>query len=298
MESLFTVVGRPGPIEERVLAGLAESNVSPGHRVGDGVALRTLESTSGHRGAPLVFLHGRGHAAALWAPFLASFATTRRVVGIDLPGFGRSGAPPPKGRGIDYFARPVESVIASMDAPVLVGHSLGGYVALDIALARRAPIAGLVLVDPMGIAESLPLRARAYLGFGPERLAQLRGLFARRAPRADAPLRWAGDDEGDARALAALREELLRSRGTRAAAAAFANAARTHVRDRIAEIDAPTLLVWGSNDTTFPLPHAIHARAAMPRAALARVDAGHSPHLTHPGTVQRAIRGWLADAAL
>lgn len=259
-----------------------------------GVALRTLETRdTGSR--PLVFLHGRGHAGVLWAPILAAFAArARSVVAFDLPGFGRSGAPPTEGRGIAYFADPIEDVLRSLDRPVVVGHSLGGYVALTIALRRRVALGGLVLVDAMGIAERIPLAARAYLLAGPERLAHLRATVTR-APRApDGPIAFAGDDARDAAHLAMLREEILRSRGTRdRASAAFAVAMESNVRARLGEIADPTLLVWGADDETFPLPHAIHARAAIDRAELVRVDAGHSPHLARPSAVTSAIAAFL-----
>jgi len=275
--------------------------VRSAHRIGAGVALRTLESASavGGSGATLVFLHGRGHASVLWAPLLAAFSGSRRVIALDLPGFGRSGAPPVDGRGIEYFVGPIEDALATVERPVLVGHSLGGYVALEIALRRRRELAGLVLVDAMGIAETIPLAARAYLRFGPERLARLRGLTHPFGSRDATRIRWTEDDAVNAARLAPLREELLRSRGTRARAReAFAAAMQTNVRDRLHEIDAPTLLVWGDQDETFPLPHAIHARTRIAGSELARVDAGHSPHLARSVTVTRALAGWLERRSL
>lgn len=271
------------------------------HRIGAGVALRTLESTAeAARGrTTLVFLHGRGHAGVVWAPLLAAFSGSRSVVAFDLPGFGRSGAPPVDGRGVEYFAEPIERALAGIERPVLVGHSLGGFVALTIALGRRVDLAGLVLVDAMGIAETIPLAARAYLEFGPERLARLRGLLHPFAPRDGARIRWSDEDHVNATRLAPLREELLRSRGTRAhARAAFAAAMATNVRARLGELDVPTLLVWGDEDDTFPLPHAIHARTQIAGAELARVGAGHSPHLARSVTVTRAIASWLDRRAL
>lgn len=270
------------------------------HRIGAGVALRTLESSpTGASAGPLVLLHGRGHAGVVWAPVLAAFSGSRSVVAFDLPGFGRSGAPPAEGRGLAYFAEPIERALAGVERPVLVGHSLGGYVALSIALGRRVDLAGLVLVDAMGIAETIPLAARAYLEVGPERLARLRRLLPPFPSRDAARIRWTGEDHTNAERLAPLREELLRSRGTRApASAAFAAAMRSNVRARLREIDVPTLLVWGDKDETFPLPHAIHAHTQIVGSELARVDAGHSPHLARSVTVTRAISRWLERRAL
>lgn len=103
-----------------------------------------LEAGSGPR---LGLLHGAGGAADLWRRQLDGLGDVTRVVAPDLPGHGPLG-----GRGkpsVAGYAEWLEGFLAVLDAGpvVVVGHSMGGAVALTHALARREPLAGLVLVS-------------------------------------------------------------------------------------------------------------------------------------------------------
>jgi pimeloyl-ACP methyl ester carboxylesterase len=97
-----------------------------------------------------------------------------------------------------------------------------------------------------------------------------------------------------------LREELLLARGGRPRASRAFNAllplfgAPFHYRDRLHEVDAPTLLLWGEADDGFPLPVAIDARTRMPHAELVVVPAGHSPHVEAPFQTLARIEAFIA----
>jgi pimeloyl-ACP methyl ester carboxylesterase len=99
-------------------------------------------------GAPLVILHGEGHLAALWAPIASALARRFRVVAVDQRGHGASDRPG------EYDRRAfVEDFIALLDAlkiehPVVVGHSLGGAVALLAEAERPGTASQLVLIEP------------------------------------------------------------------------------------------------------------------------------------------------------
>jgi len=290
-DSIFTVVSRPGPVERRILDGLLPE-IEVHRRVGAGVSLRTLE---GGTGPTVVFLHGRGHAASIWAPILRAFVNAWRVVAIDLPGFGHSGAPPcdastPE-EGLSYFVTPVEDFLASLpgvaDGLLVVGHSLGGLVALSIALGNRVPIRGLVLIGAMGLGPTMSVTSRVYLRSSPERIARFRArLMTSASARTE---------------LDALRVELLTARGGRPDASRAFDAMVPlvgpvfHVRDRLVEIAAPTLLLWGEHDEAFPLPLAIDARARLPHAELTVLRAPHSPHVSDPEAVISRIEPWLSE---
>jgi pimeloyl-ACP methyl ester carboxylesterase len=286
-DSIFTVVSRPGPVERRILDGLGPT-IASHRRVGAGVSLRTLE---GGEGPTVVFLHGRGHAASIWAPLLARFAARHRVVAVDLPGFGHSGAPPfdasTPSDGLRFFVEPIEDLlVATCPAPVtLVGHSLGGFVALALALGGRVSVRALALVDAMGLGPELPTKSRLYLRSGPERIARLRSMLAVGAA--------AGSD------LEALRTELLTVRGGRPRASRAFDAmvplsgAVHHVGPRLGEVRAPTLLLWGARDEAFPLRVAEEAARTLPRAELVTVDAAHSPHVESPGRTGDELERFL-----
>ena len=293
----WTVVSRPGPVEAAILEELAPALRVRRH-IGAGVTLRYLDSGPGPA-PPVVFLHGRGHGAAAWWPLLGPLASRRRVVAFDLPGFAHSAARPWAGGdardGLRFFVDPIAAALRelSIERPVLVGHSLGGLVALATTLeATRHGIApsGLVLVDAMGLAPALATRARLYFRAGPERLARLGG-----------PLRRLGAAATGTRASRneALRHELLAVRGGRddASAAFDAMCPMTgpifHLKGELARVDVPTAIVWGRHDEAFPVEVAVEAARLVPRAELHLLDAGHAPHVERPGEVLRIVTAFV-----
>ncbi len=276
-DTIYTAVSRPGPVEREILAALAPT-VRVRRRVAAGVALRTLETLADRPARPTVLLvHGRGHAASVWAPWLTALGSRERVVAVDLPGFGHSGAAPlcdPSAAGaLAWFAEPVERVAIEEGPVVLVGHSLGGLVALSIALGRRADVRALILIGSMGLSPVILPKARLYLRAGPERLARLGALFGR---------------GGRGGPIDRLRRELYLVRGGRPQpSAAFDRLVPLmgpgyNLAHRLSELAVPTLLVWGERDDAFPVPVAMQAAAHIPGAELLVLSAGHSPHLEMP----------------
>src|ERR687885_1619742 len=108
---------------------------------------------------PLVFLHGLGGSGSTWQTVLADLAVRHRVCALDLPGHGASDKPAPA--TADYsvagLARAVAQALDLLGlAPaVLVGHSLGGAVAMQVALDRPAAVSRLVLVDSAGLGDEI-----------------------------------------------------------------------------------------------------------------------------------------------
>jgi pimeloyl-ACP methyl ester carboxylesterase len=302
-DEIHTVVSRPGRVETKVLDALLPVIVAR-RCLGGSVSLRVLEG--GAKGAqPLLFLHGRGHAATMWAPVLAELASKRQITAVDLPGFGHSGAPPIRGRkgeeGLAFFAEPIERLLGerSNERPIVVGHSLGGLVALDLASRRPELVRGLVLIDAMGLGPVAKASSRLYLRTGPERLARARGIgrffTGTRLPDLDAR----SFDPLSVEALALLREELLSVRGGRPRASkAFDSMVPLigepfHLRDRLDQIACDTLLLWGDRDEAFPLPVAIEASTKLRHAKLEVLAAGHSPHVECPTRVANEIDAWV-----
>ncbi len=293
-------MSRPGPVESRILESLAlVALVRP--RVGAGVALRTLETRVTPEGGPtIVLLHGRGHSATTWARWLPGLSPRARVVALDLPGFGHSGARALRDRSqegaLAWFVDPVEEVLSEEEPVVLVGHSLGGLVALEVALRRRVRVLALVLIGAMGLGPVMLPGARLYLRLGPERLAR----WSRSLGRSGAGL---SEPTGDAD-LAALRAELYSVRGGRPLPKqAFDILAPLlgpvfHRGDRLGEIAVPTLLLWGERDEAFPLPVALAAAPRIPGARLEVLPAGHSPHLERPERCLELVGDFLRRSSV
>ncbi len=288
----------PGPVEAHILGQLAPQVEARTHRLPSGGTLRALE---GGEGPPVVLLHGRGHAAPMWFSYLTVLARGRRVLALDLPGFGLSSSPEGRLRsaedGARFFTEPVEEVLLAMkQGPVaVVGHSLGGLVALELALRGKVPVERLVLIDAMGLGPEMTPLARAFFRAGPERVARTLGprLFDQLLPPPETPL---------GRRLGALGYELLAlPAGRPRAARAFDTlvplvGGAFHRREQLRSVKQPVLLVWGEKEDTLPVSLAVEAAKHLPEVRLLRVVAGHSPHLERPEVVLPALKAFLDDA--
>lgn len=282
--AIHTVVSQPGPAEARLLE-TAPFLVARRH-VAAGRSLRTLETARGER--PLALLvHGRGHAASLWIPVARELCDLLDLVLVDVPGYGHSAFTPPasptQDAALDAFAAPIEALARELAPDLVVGHSLGGLIALRVALTLPAPPRGLVLIGSMGLSEYAEPRARAYLHLGPERLARVR--------------RWlptpslSGATSGE---IAAVRQELLRAPGAARAKPTFdrllpLRGPACSLAARLGEVACPTLLLWGERDEAFPVPIALDARTKLRAAQLVVLPTGHSPHLEQPARVAEEI---------
>lgn len=299
---IFTVVSQPGPVERKILAKMAPF-ASEKRRVGVAVSLRAIEALQASSGkAPVVLLHGRGHAAPIWAPLIEALAKQRSVVAFDLPGFGHSAIreqrPQSPEEGLALFADPIEGALGPENpvlrgaAVVLVGHSLGGLVAVEVALRGRVAVAGLVLIGAMGLGPYVTPYARTYLRAGPERLARISAMFGRKAD--------AGRDSPSE--MSELRRELylVRRRERVSAKQAFDTMVplvgdALNRRERLREISVPTLLIWGDEDEAFPLPVAMDASTRIAHSELEVVRGKHSPHIDDAPAVLARLQRFLDE---
>jgi len=304
-----------GPIEAAVLSELARE--APGgvrteiwsRPEGKG-ALRLLRGGLAPEGSEtVVLLHGRGHAAPVWFPCWPALAARHGLLAIDLPGFGQSAAPAlPARRRLDgetalaAFVDPIEACLAAEVAAgrapglALVGHSLGGLVALELALRARLPVRRLVLIDAMGLGPAMTGTGRVFFRLHPERLLRWLGprLFGRLNPSPPTPL---------GRRVAALELELL---AAPTAAAARAAAARTfdalcplwgpvfNRRARLPEVATPVLVLWGARDAALPPALATAACAELRAPKSLILERGHSPHLDAPEEVLPSLLDFFA----
>jgi pimeloyl-ACP methyl ester carboxylesterase len=250
------------------------------------------------RGEPLVLLHGLATTQQIWTFVIAALARDRQVITLDLPGFGES-APADPGFDLEAVAARVARGLAGhgVRGPFdLVGHSLGGAVALTLAVRRPRLVRRLVLASPAGLRPLPDIAARA-LGAGAEsvytarrRLAPLTDLgWGRRlllALAADDPARLT---PGQARMM------VLASARARRVGPALTAAARCDLRPWLAQTEAPIGVLWGERDRTVPRRLADEILAARPDAVLEEIArSGHVPMVERPdefvGALLRVLR--------
>ncbi|HEX2190831.1 MAG TPA: alpha/beta fold hydrolase [Longimicrobiaceae bacterium] len=226
----------------------------------------------GHEGEPLVLLHGLSGSSRWWRRNVAALAEGRRVVVPDVIGFGRTrarGKLPPIAEISDLLAGWMDRLAL---APVdLVGHSMGGQLAVHLAARHPEKVRRLVLVDAAGIPR--PLTPRSLVRFAAEV-----------AP----PRRW-----GDPYFLPTIVGDAVLA-GPRNILRAIGHILGDDVRPLLPTIEVPTLVVWGELDSIIPVEHAREFREGIPDARLAVLrGAAHNPMVDRPAEFNRLVADFL-----
>jgi pimeloyl-ACP methyl ester carboxylesterase len=271
----------------------------------------------GGRGSPVLFIHGLGSSGYMeWRHNLEPAAARHRVFAPDMPGYGRTDKPRAR-YTVPYFARFVRRYMEdrSLRSAALVGASLGGRVALEVALEEPRLVRKLALVNTLGLGRpqvkaaqmayglvSLPRVGEAVMNFARDALAWAPPSYIRRVAA-----RYAGttvdlDKAMDDAYLADLREmyagDDFRS--------AYLSTVRSLVNPRalfgghhdvtrrLNELKIPVQLIWGADDPLFPVAHAERAQSLIERSRLAVIHgAGHTPQAERPEEFNRVLDQFL-----
>jgi pimeloyl-ACP methyl ester carboxylesterase len=244
----------------------------------DRVRMRVLSKGSG---PALVFLHGPWGLE--WDPFLDALARDFTVLAPEHPGT-TPGAPDDIYQldGLWDLVVCYEELLdkLGLDQVALVGHSFGAMVACEVAAASPRRVRRLVLMDPIGLwREHDPVINWMALE-GPE---MRRRIF--RDPNAEAAARMF-DDSADAR---------VRLTWAMGATGKFIwPIPDKGLKKRIHRVTAPTLLVWGKDDTLVPPVYADEFTRRLPGARVHTIEnAAHAPHLEQPDAVARVVREFV-----
>ena len=277
-------------------ATVEEHNVEIG-----GLPIRYLAAGEG---PPMVLLHGAGDNSLDWRWVMPSLAATHRVYAPDLPGSPDSDRPP-----ADYspafFGRFVAGFLDALgiERAAMVGNSLGGLVALRVALSEPARVGALVLVDSAGLGRAVnpaftsvnvPGLGEAAMPFWRTPIGAHQRAWGRTAllfahPPGSVPREWLAEQRRLARSPGYLEAHLSVLR-----ALVRPLGQRDVLVERLPSLEVPTLVVWRARDRVFPESHAREAAARLREGSLAVIpNCGHMPHVECPERFLAALDGFL-----
>ncbi len=260
------------------------------------------------RGPAVVLLHGIVGSLDTWRDAVAALARTHTVVAPDLRGHGGSAAPPGD-YSLGAHASGLRDLLDALaiDRATVVGHSLGGGIAMQFGYQHPDRLERLVLVSSGGLGPEVgpALRAASLPGSGLVLAALCRTELVGAAGGLLALLRRAGlPDRGDSvevlRAWASLGDPQGRRAFLATLRAVVGPSGQTdNATDKLyLASPVPTLLVWGGRDTMIPVAHGAAAHAALPGSRFVVFPAaGHFPHRSDPERFAAVLRDFLATTA-
>jgi pimeloyl-ACP methyl ester carboxylesterase len=235
-------------------------------------------------GRTLLCVHGSGNNGHSFMPLLERLGHAHSVIAVSLPAHARSGGLESLG-SIEAMAAHTAGVIESLglQRPVVMGHSMGGAVALELALERPQAVGGLVIVG--SLAKFPPLPDEVFQPLRDVVEGRVRRSFPRDAYSPSTPDEvvhrgWMEDAKTDPRVMLG---DLLSIRGWAA-------------DERLGEIAAPTLVIWGEDE----FPPMKDGGLALCRGiggarSLTVPEAGHMVHFEQPDLVAEAVRSFLEE---
>jgi len=235
----------------------------------------------GGAGRPLLYLHSGGGAG--WLPFMADLATRHDVLVPEHPGFGASDTPD----WLDNIADLARFYLDLMDQldlqnVDLVGDSLGGWIAAELAARNTRRLSSLTLIGSAGIHVPGVPQVDTFL-VNDEQL--IRSLFD--SPKLiDAMLAEAKRPE--------LEDTILKNRTTTAKLVWQPRGYDPHLAKWLHRIDVPTHLIWGANDRIYPKDYALAFQRLIPGSTVTIIpDSGHVPQVEQRQAFVTALEGFL-----
>ena len=267
----------------------------------DGMPIRYLAAGEG---PPVVLLHGAGDNALDWRWVMPTLAAGHRVYAPDLPGSPDS-ARPAADYSPAFFGRFFTAFLDALDVgrATLVGNSLGGLIALRLALSEPERADALVLVNSAGLGQAInpaftsvnvPGLGEAALPFWRTPLGAYQRAWGRAALLfahlpASVPREWLAEQT-----RLALTPGYLEAHLSVLRAIVSPLGQREVLVDRLPSLKVPTLVVWGERDRVFPRSQAKEALAQLPEGSLTLVpECGHMPHVECPERFLGALDGFL-----
>jgi pimeloyl-ACP methyl ester carboxylesterase len=270
--------------------GAADGAIFTRHRVKvGGYDVSYLKGGQAGDTEPVLYLHGMG-GAGRWEAYHMALGTVALTYAPQLPGWQEGQAPTGIKSVQDYTALVVELLDAvGIDRGILMGHSIGGWIALYVATTRPDRVARLILVDSMGLdVPSAP--APNLQAIDEESFAK--AVFGRLGLIATAQAYGFGAEWENVRRGPEF-ERQWKGRGL-VTSLVQGPCADAELARQVQTISADTLLIWGRLDGIVPLPHGEALRAAFPHSKLKVLErCGHLPMAEKPETFHRLLYDFL-----
>ncbi len=225
-------------------------------------------------GSPLVLIHGFGVSGYVWQRVLPYLAQEHQVFIVDLPGYGRSTY---RETNAPWRLREMAPLLAawlqrmSLSSVHLMGHSMGGAIAIHLAAHAPELLRSLTLIDAAG----MPFRSTF-------------SALAARSARSFVQLRNGGYPLPLVRDVLRPRVRLFWQGATQMTNCDF--------RAEIATLTMPTLIIWGEQDILVPISLGYELRDALPHAVFVPIsNSGHRPMLAQPALMSGVVLAFLAE---
>ena len=255
----------------------------------ENVHIRYLEYGQGKE-QHILFIHGLGSAADRWMKIPEVLSSDFHCIAVDLPGFGESDKLSDIDYTIDHFRKSLVLFLDKLSIPLkqtcIIGHSLGGYIASEIALQNDTK--QLVLIDSSGMLKQNTPILDEY-------------LKAAVNPTKDNVRKAFEMMVADPKRIPTVLVDGFIRRITMPNArhcfeSTLKNSATTQIGlDRLQKIEIPTLIIWGIHDKVIPLEHSKIFKDSIPNSKLKIIeDAGHAPFAEKPTLVCKLLLEFLS----
>jgi pimeloyl-ACP methyl ester carboxylesterase len=265
----------------------------------DGAEVNYVDIGDEGEDRPIVFVHGLSGQWQNWLENIPRFAQERRVVAVDLPGFGISKMPREE-LSIEFYGRWLERLCdrLGLGPVVLVGNSMGGFVCAETAITRPDRVERMLLLSSAGISTTRAYQPATIL------VGKIAGMLAsstapqmlyiarRRALRRLALLVVARHPSRLKVDL--VYEGFMKGAGKPAFYDALMACINYDFRERLPQVGCPTLIVWGEKDMILPVEDADEFVSMIPGARrILFKDTGHVPMAERPATFNEVLDEFL-----
>jgi pimeloyl-ACP methyl ester carboxylesterase len=267
-----------------------------------GIPVNYVDVGSGDR-EPVVLVHGLGGQWQNWLENIPRLAQERRVIAMDLPGSGLTPEPEDEEISIPGYGRCVNALCDELGLGKvhLVGNSMGGFIAAEVAIQFPERVARLVLVSAAGLSSAETLQA-PILTFGRVATALATNTVAQYRKLASRPITRHASLFLVARHPRLLKADLayegfFKGAGKPGFDGALRASLEYDFRDRLPEVKVPTLIVWGEKDSIIPVRDADeYERLIDDSRKVVMRDTGHIPMAERPTAFNEVLVEFLAES--